>query len=177
MVKRTGPTNYQLKELLTQLESKALQSNFWARIMNDLNKPTRQRRTVNVYKIEKFAQNLANERNLQCKEIYFYTAPPYQSSNPNEEENRRKANYDKFIQKLKEVKPSIIVREGRCQKTKDDFQQKGVDTLLTMDLLKIAERRLTSSIILLTSDTDFVPIIRDLQNNYKHKNYLGLFYR
>ncbi|MEK6899582.1 MAG: 50S ribosomal protein L18e [Nanoarchaeota archaeon] len=56
MVKRTGPTNYQLKELLTQLESKALQSNFWARIMNDLNKPTRQRRTVNVYKIEKFAQ-------------------------------------------------------------------------------------------------------------------------
>ncbi len=57
MVKRTGPTNYQLKELLTQLEGKALQSKFWKRIREDLQKPTRQRRTVNVYKIEKFARD------------------------------------------------------------------------------------------------------------------------
>ena len=57
MVKRTGPTNYQLKELLVQLESKAYQSKFWGRIKEDLQKPTRQRRIVNVYKIEKFARD------------------------------------------------------------------------------------------------------------------------
>ncbi|MBI2582250.1 50S ribosomal protein L18e [Candidatus Woesearchaeota archaeon] len=57
MVKRTGPTNYQLKELLVQLESKALQSKFWNRVKEDLEKPTRQRRIVNVYKIDKYAQD------------------------------------------------------------------------------------------------------------------------
>ncbi len=57
MVKLTGPTNYQLKELLVQLDDKGRQNNFWKRIAEDLRRPTRERRTVNVYKIEKFAQD------------------------------------------------------------------------------------------------------------------------
>jgi len=131
------------------------------------------------YKIEKFAVNLSKEKGFSVKEIHYYTAPPFQSSKTNEEENKRKANYDRFIQKLKEVKPTIIVREGRCQKivnkNREEFTQKGVDTLLTMDLLKIAERKLANQIILLTSDTDFVPIIKDLQENYSIKVILAYF--
>ncbi|HIG92715.1 MAG: large subunit ribosomal protein L18e [archaeon GW2011_AR9] len=53
----TGPTNFQLQELLLELEVKALQSGFWKRVMKDLNKPARQRRTVNIYKIDTFASN------------------------------------------------------------------------------------------------------------------------
>jgi len=68
------------------------------------------------YRIEKFAQNISKARGFECKEIYFYTAPPYQSPKPTESENKRKANYDKFVEKLKTVTPKIIVREGRCQK-------------------------------------------------------------
>lgn len=57
MVKRTGPTNYQLQQLLAELDGKALQSNFWRRIIKDLKKSSRQRRIVNLYKIDKFARN------------------------------------------------------------------------------------------------------------------------
>ena len=117
------------------------------------------------YKIEKFAVNIAKSKNLFCKQIYYYTAPPYQSPNPAEEENERKANYDRFITKLKEVKPKIIVREGRCQKIDNTFQQKGVDTLMTMDLLRIPKKTEIKNIIILTSDTDFVPIIKDLSDD------------
>ncbi|MBI2103287.1 50S ribosomal protein L18e [Candidatus Woesearchaeota archaeon] len=56
MAVRTGPTNYQLQLLLMELEMKARSSPFWKRVASDLQKPTRQRRVVNVYKIEKFAQ-------------------------------------------------------------------------------------------------------------------------
>lgn len=56
MTVRTGPTNHQLQLLLKELETKARVSPFWKRIMHDLQKPTRQRRIVNVYKIEKFAR-------------------------------------------------------------------------------------------------------------------------
>lgn len=52
----SGPTNYQLNQLLMQVDLKARESPFWRRIAKDLRKPTRQRRTVNVYKIDKYAR-------------------------------------------------------------------------------------------------------------------------
>lgn len=57
MARRTGPMNYQLQSLIAELELKARQSNFWKAIVENLLKPTRQRRIVNVYKIDKFAQD------------------------------------------------------------------------------------------------------------------------
>ena len=51
-----GTTNYQLQVLLNELEPKAIESAFWKRIVKDLKKPSRQRRTVNVYKIDKYAR-------------------------------------------------------------------------------------------------------------------------
>jgi uncharacterized LabA/DUF88 family protein len=117
------------------------------------------------YKMENFATNLAKSKGFECKKIYFYTAPPYQSSKPTQEENKRKANYDKFIDKLRNTKPQIIIKEGRCQKIGDTYQQKGVDTLITLDLSRIPKKEGVSEIILLTSDTDFVPIIKDLNED------------
>ena len=57
MVKRTGPSNYQVQLLLAELAPKARASKFWQRILADLNKPTRQRRVVNLYKIDKVAKD------------------------------------------------------------------------------------------------------------------------
>jgi len=117
------------------------------------------------YKIETFATNLAKSKGFECKKIYFYTSPPYQNPKPSNEENKRKANYDKFIFKLKKVNPKIIIREGRCQKIGNTFHQKGVDTLITIDLSRIPKKEGISEVILLTSDTDFVPIIKDLKED------------
>ena len=61
---------------------------------------------------------------------------------------------------IKEVK--INIREGRCQKIDNTFQQKGVDTLLTIDLSRIPKMEGIFDVIVLTSDTDFVPVINDL---------------
>ena len=109
------------------------------------------------YKIEKFAENICKEKELECEEIYFYTAPPFQSPEPTEEENKRRASYDKFIEKLKKIKPKIITREGRCQKIDNTFQQKGVDTLMTMDLLKIPKKHNINTIIIITTSLFFMP--------------------
>lgn len=56
-MKRTGPTNFQTQQLLLELEQRALQSKFWRRVVEDLSMSTRQRREVNVYKIDQFAQD------------------------------------------------------------------------------------------------------------------------
>ena len=56
MVKRTGPTNYQCKELLLELDNRTKGNKFWNRIVKDLKKPARQKKVVNIYKINKFAR-------------------------------------------------------------------------------------------------------------------------
>ena len=128
------------------------------------------------FKIEDFAINLFERSGLECESIYYYTAPPYQSPKPSEEENKRKAKYDKFIGKLKLVNnPKVIIREGRCQKSDDGFSQKGVDTLITMDLMKISAENKIKKIVLLSADTDFVPVIEDIRKNEKVQVYLAYF--
>ena len=54
---KSGPMNYQLQMLLAELSTKARESRLWKRVIKDLMKPSRQRRVVNVYKIEKNAKD------------------------------------------------------------------------------------------------------------------------
>ena len=58
-MKRTGPSNQNLKKLIEELKQKSLAEGvkLWKRIANDLEKPSRQRRAVNIYKINQFAKD------------------------------------------------------------------------------------------------------------------------
>ncbi len=110
--------------------------------------------------LQKFSINLAKQNNLWCDKIFFYTAPPFQSAKPSVEERMKKGGYDRFIAALKKIE-GIIIREGRCQKINNTFHQKGVDTLLTMDLVESS--LIYKNIIIITADTDFVPILKNLR--------------
>jgi uncharacterized LabA/DUF88 family protein len=116
--------------------------------------------------IKQLAIILAQSQGFWCKKVYLYLSPPFQSEPPTEEEEERRRRYDKFINKLKKI-PDLIVREGRCQKIEGDFHQKGVDTLVTMDLFEICYSKDIETVILLACDTDFIPIIRKLQERGK----------
>ncbi len=58
MAKRTGPTNKNLSNLISELKELSIKEkvNVWKRIANDLSKPTRQRRKTNIYKINKYTK-------------------------------------------------------------------------------------------------------------------------
>ena len=118
------------------------------------------------FKIKDFVNNLSKKYDFQCEKIFYYTAPPYQSNNPPSSEVKRKEKYDSFRVSL--IKEGIVFREGRCQKLKlngkIEYKQKGVDTLLTIDLSHIKEDfPKIKKIILISSDTDFVPVIEDIK--------------
>jgi len=67
------------------------------------------------------------------------------------------------------------VREGRLQKINNIFTQKGVDTLLTMDLSQEPLRKGINKIILLACDTDFVPILKEIREHNKMQVILYYF--
>jgi uncharacterized LabA/DUF88 family protein len=114
--------------------------------------------------IKKFAINLSKEQKLFCKKIYFYDAPPF-------EDNKTKSKrYVEYTRNLKTR--GIIVKEGRCQKILIDkarqiytYKQKGVDAHITMDLLTCAFEKKANNFILITADTDFVPVIEKVKES------------
>lgn len=116
------------------------------------------------FDINQLAITLAKSQGLWCDSVYYYTAPPFQSAKPSAQEAELKANYDKFVSKLKRI-PNFNVREGRCQRIYQQFKQKGVDTLLTMDLMSNSKNKNNDVFILLACDTDFVPILNQIRAN------------
>ena len=119
------------------------------------------------YNLLEFSKKLSGKQNLIFNHLFFYNAPPFQSSNPSTKERKRKEDYDSFVQKLNQNK-EVTIREGRCQRLKVDgkyiYKQKGVDTLITMDLMDMPiENPKIKTVILIASDSDFVPVINRLK--------------
>ena len=58
MSKRTGPTNPVLQTLIHELKKRSIEQSvaLWKRIANDLEKPTRQRRVVNLSSISRYTK-------------------------------------------------------------------------------------------------------------------------
>ncbi len=117
------------------------------------------------YDLNQLAITLSKQQGLWRKKVLYYAAPPFQSDVPTQDETRRRSNYDRFKNKLEKI-PSFVVREGRCQKLNDEYHQKGVDTLVTMDLLSEAAANRGSTFILIACDTDFVPIIKEIKEKF-----------
>jgi uncharacterized LabA/DUF88 family protein len=113
------------------------------------------------------AENLCSNQGLTCKRIYYYTAPPFQSEKPTEKEEKKRKDYDRFVRKLIKNK-KVIIREGRCQRLTIDgkfkYSQKAVDSLAIMDLMEVPlDNENIKKIILIACDSDFVPVVKRLQ--------------
>lgn len=89
---------------------------------------------------------------------YLYDCPPWQSDPPTDEERRRISGYQKFKRALQYL-DRFKIREGRLQRIGDDFRQKKVDIMLAVDAVKLAHTGKIDRAILVTSDSDFVPVI------------------
>jgi len=113
-------------------------------------------------------RNICKNEDLSLGHLFVYMAPPYQSRTPSKQENIIRCQYDK-MKKMLCGKKWTTLREGRCQRLKIngnfEYSQKGVDTHLVMDLVKMpVVFPNVKKIILIASDSDFIPAIKDLQD-------------
>ena len=119
------------------------------------------------YDLLQFSKNLCGNYGSVFKHLFFYNAPPYQSSKPTDYEKKKKEDYDSFVDKLNSY-DCVTIKEGRCQRLKQNgkfiYKQKGVDTQLTMGLMDVPLKYpKVKQIILIASDSDFVPVIERLK--------------
>ena len=87
---------------------------------------------------------------------YYYHCMPYQSNPSTLDERQRYSSMDRFMYSLRML-PRFEVRLGRLQFINDEFRQKGVDVLLSMDLVELAATGQISKAVIVTGDSDFAP--------------------
>jgi len=122
-------------------------------------------------------RNICKKEKLNLRHLYIYTCPPFQSPKPTEKEDFLMSRYQNMTQMLRNKK-WITLREGRCLKVvysngKEDFCQKGIDALVIMDMYDTKENYPSvKKIILIASDSDFVPVI----NRMKQKGFEVILY-
>ena len=98
----------------------------------------------------------------QDKEIlrtYYYNCLPYQSNPPTQEEKERFSKAQKFHYALERL-PRFEVREGRLARRGNEYEQKGIDTLLSIDMVNLSASGKISDAVLLAGDSDFIPAVR-----------------
>ncbi|MGD8240781.1 MAG: NYN domain-containing protein, partial [Armatimonadota bacterium] len=101
--------------------------------------------------------------NDELLRTYYYHCAPYQSTPPTKDEQERKGRFDRFVAALEWV-PRFQVRLGRLvRRTEADgtlrFEQKMVDVLLTVDLVRLSSERQIRRAVIIAGDSDFVPAI------------------
>lgn len=95
---------------------------------------------------------------------YYYHCLPYQSNPPTLEERERFSKAQKFFEALEklsrfEVRLGKLEYRGRDEQGKPIFEQKRVDLLMGVDLVRLSARQQITHAFLITGDSDLLPAI------------------
>jgi uncharacterized LabA/DUF88 family protein len=82
-----------------------------------------------------------------------------------------KRDQDKLFTKLK--KQGIRVQTGYILKSKNQYREKGVDVHIAVDVCMKAVRNEYDRLILVSSDTDLIPAIKEVKTLKKYVEYVG----
>ena len=99
---------------------------------------------------------------LDLLRTYYYHCPPYQSNPPSPEEKIRKASFDRFhdaLQKLPRFQVRLGVLAKRTAGGQVYFEQKRVDILLGVDLVRLSAKDQINEAVIVAGDSDFLPAI------------------
>lgn len=95
---------------------------------------------------------------------YYYYCMPYMSTPPTPEEKRRYRNAQQFIFNLNQI-PRFELRKGILKKRgENEFWQKRVDNMLTVDLTRLSWNGAINQAILISGDDDNVPAVMDAKD-------------
>ncbi len=109
---------------------------------------------------ELFCNYLLKGRRLT--RIYYYNAPKILKENPS-----GYAAQQKFFTRIKKI-PFLELKLGRLVIRKGIPIEKGVDVLITVDMIRYARNNAYDTAILVSGDGDFAPALEFLKDFGKH---------
>lgn len=89
----------------------------------------------------------------------------------NEKSKVLKRDQDRFLARLRNL--GFGVKRGYILRSNGDYQEKGVDVQIAVDLCMKAIRGEYDRLVLVSSDTDLIPAIREVKSLGKKVEYVG----
>ncbi|MFW7377308.1 MAG: NYN domain-containing protein [Oligoflexus sp.] len=109
-----------------------------------------------------FLEPLRHSIPLDLLRCYYYYCPPYMSQEPTEDEIKRMEVHEEFFRDIESL-DRWSMRLGKLQKRwdgkKEVFEQKRVDVLLSVDLVRHAAAGHIQHAVLVAGDSDFIPAV------------------
>jgi len=106
----------------------------------------------------KLSEKICNDLNVFRLRTYYYTCNPIVRKN-NQSDREKLAKMQTFLTKLKRL-PRFEVRLGKLQLIGNEFKQKMVDVLMSLDIITMTYENQIQHIILIAGDSDFIPAIK-----------------
>ncbi|MGE0173586.1 MAG: NYN domain-containing protein [Oligoflexales bacterium] len=105
---------------------------------------------------------LRRNTSLDLLRCYFYYCAPWVSQPPTEDELKRMDVHNQFVADIESIQ-RWAVRLGKLEKrwdgSKEYYEQKRVDVLLSCDMVRHSAARDIQHAILVAGDSDFIPAI------------------
>ena len=106
----------------------------------------------------KFCENICSDLKLKRLRTYFYHCMPIVRKN-NEEDLKKQVGMQKFLTNLKRL-PRFEVKLGRLQMIGNQFKQKMIDVLMSLDITTMSYENQIQHAVLIAGDSDFIPAIK-----------------
>ena len=104
---------------------------------------------------------------------YYYICPSYRSNHPTDDEKMKHSVQSKFFEKLRliphfEIKLGELAKRDiiceKCGYTVPKFEQKRIDVLFSVDLIRSAWNKSIQRAAIIAGDGDFVPVVKDAKD-------------
>ncbi len=109
-----------------------------------------------------FLKPLRKAVQLDLLRCYFYYCPPWMSPEPTESEKRRMEEHVQLMEEMESME-RWAVRLGKLQRRweghREYFEQKRVDVLLSVDMVRHSAAGHIQHAIVVAGDSDFIPAI------------------
>lgn len=109
-----------------------------------------------------FLKPLRKTVQLDLLRCYFYYCAPWMSTDPSDSEKRRMEEHDLFMEEILKLE-RWAVRLGKLQRRwdghRETFEQKRVDVLLSVDMVRHSAAGHVQHAIIIAGDSDFIPAI------------------
>lgn len=126
---------------------------------------------INFTKLSNFLVSLSNIRGLQSEIIRIFYYDAIVDAKENLEEHKKQ---DEYFEKIRQTE-FYEVRLGRLIKTNDKYKQKGVDVLLSIDILSKAYENQFDIAIIVCGDDDFIDVVKSVKDI--GKRVYGIYFR
>jgi len=110
----------------------------------------------------RLCDKICSDLGLNRLRTYFYHCLPLVRGN-NEKDLIKQANMQRFLTNLKRL-PRFEIKLGRLQLIGNQFKQKMIDVLMSLDITNMCFENQIQHAILIAGDSDFVPAIKKAKN-------------